>query len=82
LEKAAQAPLWYQEREPPPLVLAKGEEEYKVEQIDDSRHVRWLLQYHVKWRGYNKYSLEAMAIMDGVKAINDFHPKHRGKSRL
>src|SRR6266446_4348617 len=37
---------------PPPPELIDGEEEYVVEEIQDSRMFRRRLQYLVKWEGY------------------------------
>jgi hypothetical protein len=79
LEKAAQDPLPNQKQEPPPPVVVDGEEEYKVEQIDDSRLFRRQLQYLVKWQGYNECSWEPATNVDGLKAINDFHTEQPGK---
>ena len=79
LEKAAQDPLPHQQHKPPPPVIVDGEEEYKVERIDDSRIFRRQLQYLVKWKGYDEQSWEPAANVHGLKAIDDFHPKQPGK---
>jgi hypothetical protein len=51
LGKTTQDPLLYQEQESPPPVIVVGEEEYEVEQVDDSRLFRRQLQYLLKGEG-------------------------------
>ena len=38
---------------PPPPLLVKGNEEYEVEEILDSRMCYNRLEYLIKWKGYN-----------------------------
>jgi hypothetical protein len=60
-------------------VIVEREEEYEVEQVDDSRLSRKQLQYLMKWRGYDERSSEPAANVDELKAIDDFHTQQRGK---
>jgi hypothetical protein len=79
LEKTADHPLPLQQHEPPPPVIVEGEEEYKVDKIEDSRVFRSQLQYHVKWKGYDEMSWEPAANVDGLEAIDEFHTQQPDK---
>jgi hypothetical protein len=82
LEKATLDPVSYQQQGPPPPVIVDREEEYKVEQIDDSRLLRWQLQYLAKWRRYDKCSWEPVTNVNILKAVYNFHSEQQGKPRL
>ena len=36
----------------PRPTIVEGQEEYKVEDILNSKYIRWQLHYYVKWKGY------------------------------
>ena len=52
LRLASVDPLPGQINPPPPPIITDGEEEYKVEDVLDSRKLRHKIQYYVKWKGY------------------------------
>lgn len=52
LSKAKKDPTRHFE-EPPPVVTQQGEEEYEVESIVDSKHLKKGWQYRVRWKGYS-----------------------------
>ena len=79
LSKVAENPLPGQIEAPPPAVIVNGEEEYKVERIEDSRVFRRQLQYLVKWKGYDERSWEPAVNVDGLQAIDVFHTEKPGK---
>lgn len=47
-----------QRLEPPPSVEVDGEEEYRVFSVEESRVYRNLLQYLVRWTGYDSLNWE------------------------
>jgi hypothetical protein len=79
LSKAPEDPLPGQIETPPPPVVVDGEEEYEVEQVEDSRLFRCQLQYLVKWKGYDERSWEPAQSVDGLQAIDTFHSEQPGK---
>ena len=81
LEHAADDPFPGQRVEPPPPVVVDGEEEYRVDEVLDSREYgRWKkLQYLVKWSGYDRPTWEAAENVDGLQALDRFHALYPGK---
>jgi hypothetical protein len=53
LDPVAEDPLPEQRVTPPPPVEVDGDQEYQVEQVEDSRMYRNQLQYLVRWTGYD-----------------------------
>ena len=71
------------QKQPPPVEV-EGQEEYKVEQILDSRFYRNGLQYLVKWKGYDdtENSWEPEANLDNAQeAIDDYYKAHPKRKR-
>ncbi|KAF9798630.1 hypothetical protein IEO21_10688 [Rhodonia placenta] len=67
-------PGW--EPEEPPVIEVEGDEEYKVEQIKDSRIFRCQLQYLIKWKGYDDSHMSwepAHNIANAPALIANFH---------
>ena len=56
LENAAQDTLPHQQHKSPPPVIVDQEQEYEVEQINNSRMFWRQLQYLLKWKGYDEQS--------------------------
>ena len=69
---------------PPPPVYIKGEPEYEVKSILDSRHHGQKLYYLVKWTGYDKNSWEPASEIkkNAGNIINEFHQAHPTASSL
>ena len=69
--------------EPPPPVVVDGEEEYRVDEVLDSReYSRWKkLQYLVKWYRYDCPMWETAENVDGLQALDHFHALYPGKPR-
>jgi len=62
---------------PPPLpVIVKGEEEWEVEEILDSRRIRGQLQYLVKWRGFADPMWEPEENLTEVEAVDTYHERY------
>ena len=83
-EHAADDPVPGQRVELPPPVVVDGEEEYRVDEVLDSREYgRWKkLQYLVKWSGYDRPTWEAAENVDGLQALDCFHALYPGKPGL
>ena len=62
-------------RPPPPPVLVNDEEQYKVEEILDSRLFRRKLQFKVKWKGYGleDVSWEPQENVQALRLVWDFY---------
>jgi len=69
---------------PPPLPeIVNGEEEWVVEEILDSRMVKWKLRYLVKWEGFG-VEHNSWEPWDNVRApqlVVDFYQRHPGAAR-
>jgi glycosylphosphatidylinositol phospholipase D len=60
--------------EPPPLpVIVQGEEEWKVQEILDSRKRQNQIQYLVKWKGFDAPTWEPEDYLQDVQAVDLFH---------
>ena len=65
--------------EEPPLLIVGNEEEYKVEEVLDSRMKRQKLEYLVKWKGYtDEHNTWESADNFGhaKQKVTNFHCKH------
>jgi hypothetical protein len=69
---------------PPPPVVVDGEEEYKVEEILNTRFFRQRLQYLVKWQGYDNEDNEWVSVRDvhAPEAVQAFYQRHPNVVRL
>jgi hypothetical protein len=56
-----------------------GDQEYQVEQVEDSRVYRNQLQYLVRWTGYDQMTWEPARDIDGLQALDVFHGKYPQK---
>jgi len=79
LHLAADDPFPGQRHQPPPPIIVDNEEEWEVEEILDSRHIRRKLQYLVKWRGYPEPTWEPEVFLAEVQAVDIFHDKYPEK---
>jgi len=75
----AEDPLPRQEITPPPPVEVDGEQEYRLERVEDSRVYRNQLQYLVRWTGYDQMTWEPARDVDGLQALDIFHWKYPHK---
>jgi len=70
---------------PPPKVVVRGEEQYEVEEIINSRLRRGKLQYLIKWKGYtrenNTWEPEENVKTGATGAIRDFYRRNPGAPR-
>ena len=81
LETAADDPLPEQHIEPPPPVLADGEEAWEVEKILYSRLHYQRRQYKVKWVGFNEPSWESASDLDNAPdRVNVFPSRYLRKT--
>jgi hypothetical protein len=70
-------------RRPPPVEV-RGEQEYFVKQIEDSRWFKGTLQYYVNWDGYQAHekTWEAARNLESApEAVADFHHRFPHKPR-
>ena len=61
-----------------PPVEVRGEQEYFVKQIEDSRWFHGTLQYYVNWDGYEVYEKtweKALNLKNAPAAVADFHQR-------
>jgi len=79
LEPAAQDPLLGQQQPPPPPVEIDGEQEWFVDSILDSRMYRRLLQYLVKWTGFDHPNWEPAGNVNKLEAVTRFHEQYPHK---
>jgi transposase InsO family protein len=62
--------------------LEDDREEFEVEEIQDSRRVRRILQYLVKWRGYEAPTWEVETNVDGAdELVQAFHRDNPSRPR-
>ena len=72
---------------PPPPIEVDGEEEYKVEEILDSKTYRGKLQYLMKWLGYPDtdnqwvYKDQVAGSSDLIKLFHRLYPKKPNKGK-
>ena len=57
----------------------EGDQEYQVEQVEDSRIYRNQLQYLIRWTGYDQMTWEPAKDVDGLQALDAFHMKYPRK---
>jgi transposase InsO family protein len=82
LSLASDDPLPGQRNQPPPPVITDGEEEFEVEEILDSRRRRHVVQYYVKWVGYDIPTWEPPAMLDNCQeALHQFHVRYPRKPK-
>ena len=79
LEPARDDPLPGQIQPPPPPVVVEGEDEYEVEEVLDARIRRGVLQYLIKWTGYDRPDWEPAKQVNGLAAIDEFHRRYPDK---
>ena len=66
----------------PPLIEIDENEKYFAEEVLDSRTYYRKLQYLVKWTGYDQPTWEDARLVDGLKAVDDFHHRYPNKLGL
>ena len=84
LLKPAYKPVFEVQRTspPPPPVIVENEEEYKVNEIIDSKLHHGKLQYLIKWTGYNEPTWQPEPDITNAKdVVNEFYRKHPGAPR-
>jgi len=79
LDPVAEDPLRGQNVMPPPPVEVDGDQEYQVEQVEDSRVYRNQLQYLIRWTGYDQMTWEPARDVDGLQALDVFHKRYPQK---
>jgi len=84
LRPAADDPLPGQKNEPSGPIVVNDEDEWKIDDILDSRRYRRRLQYRVKWKGYdndlNWYNADGDEFMNAQEVVDDFHTKYSRKA--
>jgi hypothetical protein len=76
LDPVAEDPLPGQKVTPPSPAEVNGNQEYQVEQVDDSRMYQNQLQYLVRWTAYDQMTWEPARDIDGLRALDVFHEEH------
>ena len=76
LDLAANYPLEGQIIPPPPPVEVEGDEWRQVQEVLDSKFVRNLLRYLVKWEGYDETTWELAESINELTAVDDFHERY------
>jgi len=70
-------------KEPPPPIQIKGEDEYELDEIINSRQHYNKLQYRAKWKGYSpehdKVWYPAKNFNNTEYAVQRFHRRYPGK---
>jgi len=68
---------------PPPSIVVDGEEEWKVEEILDSRWHRRKFQFLVKWKGFSREhnSWEAASDVKVLDLVAEYYWKHPATPR-
>ena len=72
-------PLPGQYNPPPPPVIVDDHEEWRMEEIMDSRIYRRCLQYLVKWVGYDQLDWETAENVNRLEAVDQFHERYPDK---
>ncbi len=74
-----------QKNEPSGSIVINDEDEWKIDDILNSRRYRRRLQYRVKWNDYdndlNWYNADGDEFMNAQKIVDDFHIQYSNKSR-
>ncbi len=74
-----------QKNEPLGSIVINDEDEWKIDDILNSRRYRRRLQYRVKWNDYdndlNWYNADDDEFMNAQKIVDDFHIQYLNKSR-
>ncbi len=74
-----------QKNEPSGSIMINDEDEWKIDDILNSRWYRRWLQYKVKWNDYdndlNWYNADDDEFMNTQKIVDDFHIQYSNKSR-
>ncbi len=74
-----------QKNEPSDSIVINDEDEWKIDNILNSRRYRRRLQYRVKWNDYdndlNWYNADVNEFMNAQKIVDDFHIWYSNKSR-
>ena len=73
-------------QEPPPPIQIEGEDEYKLDEIIDSRFHYNKLQYRAKWKRYllehDKVWYPAENFNNATLSVSKFHERYSDKPRL
>ena len=67
-------------KKPPPPIVKAGVEEFKIEEILDSRMCQGKLQYLIHWKGYNlednSWEPASVIFKDAPLVVSKFHDDH------
>ncbi len=85
LRSVVDDPLPGQKNEPSGSIVVNDEDEWKIDDILDSRRYRRRLQYRVKWNDYdndlNWYNADDDEFMNAQEVVDDFHIRYSNKPR-
>ncbi len=74
-----------QKNEPSGSIVVNDEDEWKIDDILNSRRYRRRLQYRVKWNDYdndlNWYNADGDEFMNAQEVVDDFHIRYSNKPR-
>jgi hypothetical protein len=79
LDPVVEDPLEQQVVLPPPPVEVDGEQEYQVSSVEDRWVYRSQLQNLIRWMGYDSLMWESVKFVDGLRAVDEFHPRYPEK---
>lgn len=82
LDPVPWTPIPGQHEPPPPTVMIDDNKEYEIEEILDSKVVRWRPRYYFKWTGYNEPIWEPAKYHANSEAVEVFPQQYHARPGL